>query len=264
MPRCFSSSMNASRSRPSSWAALPAVILRSAKRARIASFRRCSARSLTARFGATANPLADARGSDRSPDREGGVAPNSTTSRGRGTSSTWSAASSATLTWTSSFMASSLYRCVQPYRSAPGDQVPSRRERSRHHLAEGVLEFFHLFGQADGDAHVGGPDRPGAPDVDLFLSQCADNFPDRALHVDHEAVRLAGHIAEVVLFQKAIGCLAHVGDIFAPLRNHVLRLQAGAGGSHARDRHHAGAEPAELPQKVRTRDGGAGMMPITG
>jgi hypothetical protein len=30
---------------------------------------------VTARFGAAANPLADARGSDRSPDREGGVAP---------------------------------------------------------------------------------------------------------------------------------------------------------------------------------------------
>src|SRR5450759_1089674 len=34
-----------------------------------------TARSVTARFGAAANPLADARGSDRSPDREGGVAP---------------------------------------------------------------------------------------------------------------------------------------------------------------------------------------------
>ena len=45
-----------------------------------------TARSLTARFGATANPLADARGSDRSPDREGGVAPNSTTSHGHSTS----------------------------------------------------------------------------------------------------------------------------------------------------------------------------------
>src|ERR1035437_4224748 len=43
-------------------------------------------RSVTARFGATANPLADARGSDRSPDREGGVAPNSTTSHGHSTS----------------------------------------------------------------------------------------------------------------------------------------------------------------------------------
>src|SRR5450759_3355898 len=46
------------------------------------------ARSVTARFGATANPLADARGSDRSPDREGGVAPNSTTSHGHSTSYT--------------------------------------------------------------------------------------------------------------------------------------------------------------------------------
>src|SRR5450759_1890786 len=42
--------------------------------------------SLTARFGATTNPLANARGSDRSPDREGGVAPNSTTSQGHSTS----------------------------------------------------------------------------------------------------------------------------------------------------------------------------------
>jgi hypothetical protein len=30
---------------------------------------------MSASFGADANPLADARGSDRSPDREGGVAP---------------------------------------------------------------------------------------------------------------------------------------------------------------------------------------------
>src|SRR5450759_1914448 len=44
---------------------------------------------MTARFGAAANPLADARGSDRSPDGvpsgPGGVALNSTESRGRGT-----------------------------------------------------------------------------------------------------------------------------------------------------------------------------------
>src|SRR5450759_3270905 len=44
--------------------------------------------SMTARIGATANPLADARGSDRSPGRgtplgSGGVAPNSTTSDSR-------------------------------------------------------------------------------------------------------------------------------------------------------------------------------------
>jgi len=31
--------------------------------------------AMTARFGADANLLASARGSDRSPDREGGVAP---------------------------------------------------------------------------------------------------------------------------------------------------------------------------------------------
>ena len=37
------------------------------------------------RFGATANPLADARGSDRSPDREGGVAFKGAISRGHGT-----------------------------------------------------------------------------------------------------------------------------------------------------------------------------------
>src|ERR1035437_468860 len=36
--------------------------------------RRVSSSSVTARFGATVNPLADARGSDRSPDRKGGVA----------------------------------------------------------------------------------------------------------------------------------------------------------------------------------------------
>src|SRR5450759_3402516 len=48
---------------------------------------RPAAKSLTARFGATASPLADARGSDRSPDREGGVAPNSTTSHGHSTKS---------------------------------------------------------------------------------------------------------------------------------------------------------------------------------
>jgi uncharacterized protein (TIGR03437 family) len=43
-------------------------------------------RSLTAGFGAQANPLADGRGSDRSPDRQGGVAPNSTASHGHSTS----------------------------------------------------------------------------------------------------------------------------------------------------------------------------------
>src|ERR1035437_9979658 len=49
-----------------------------------------AARSVTARFGATPNPLADARGSDRSPDGvpsgPGGVAPYSTTSHGHITS----------------------------------------------------------------------------------------------------------------------------------------------------------------------------------
>src|ERR1017187_1555261 len=44
--------------------------------------------SLTARFGANENPLADARGSDRSPDREGGVVLNSTISRSQRTSVT--------------------------------------------------------------------------------------------------------------------------------------------------------------------------------
>src|ERR1039457_4176097 len=54
MPRRFSNSMNASRSSPSSPAALPAVILRSAKRAKIASFLRCSASStLSAASSAT-------------------------------------------------------------------------------------------------------------------------------------------------------------------------------------------------------------------
>ncbi len=38
--------------------------------------------TMTARFGTTANPLADARGADRSPDREGGVVLDSTTSHG--------------------------------------------------------------------------------------------------------------------------------------------------------------------------------------
>src|ERR1017187_5404600 len=42
--------------------------------------------TLTARFGAIENPLADGRGSDRSPDREGGVAFNGTILRGRRTS----------------------------------------------------------------------------------------------------------------------------------------------------------------------------------
>ena len=42
-----------------------------------------AAGAATAGSGVTANPLADARGSDRSPEREGGVAPNSTTSDGR-------------------------------------------------------------------------------------------------------------------------------------------------------------------------------------
>src|ERR1017187_6734183 len=54
MPRRFSNSMNASRSSPSSPAALPAVILRCAKRAKIASFLRCSASStLSAASSAT-------------------------------------------------------------------------------------------------------------------------------------------------------------------------------------------------------------------
>ena len=40
---------------------------------------------VTARFGPNENPLADARGSDGSPDRERGVARNSPKSRGMGT-----------------------------------------------------------------------------------------------------------------------------------------------------------------------------------
>src|SRR5450759_543898 len=43
--------------------------------------------AMTARFGDTANPLADARGSDPSPDRQGGVALPSTTSLGQRPSS---------------------------------------------------------------------------------------------------------------------------------------------------------------------------------
>src|ERR1022692_3720381 len=118
---------------------------------------------------------------------------------------------------------------------------------SRHHFTEGVLESLHLFGEADGEAHVRGPHRPPAPDIHFLGLQREDDFPNGALHIDHEAVRLAGHVAEVVLFQEAVGFLAHVADKLAPFRNHVFRLQAGAGGAHARDRHHAGAEPAEFP-----------------
>src|ERR1019366_10757259 len=89
---------------------------------------------------------------------------------------------------------------------------------SRHHFAEGVLESLHLFGEADRDSHVRGPHRPASPDIDLFGLQREDDFPDGALHVDHEAVRFAGHVAEVVLLQEAVGFLAHVADKLAPFR----------------------------------------------
>src|ERR1035437_6363890 len=50
------------------------------RRKRLSHF--CQTSTMTARLGATANPLADARGSDRSPERKGGVALNSTISHG--------------------------------------------------------------------------------------------------------------------------------------------------------------------------------------
>src|ERR1017187_10262621 len=103
-------------------------------------------------------------------------------------------------------------------------------EASRHHFTEGVLESLHLLGEADGEAHVRGPHRPPSPDIHFLGFQREDDFPDRGLHVDHEAVRLARHVAEVVLVQKAVGFLAHVADKLAALPNHVFRLQAGAGG----------------------------------
>src|ERR1039458_652215 len=83
-------------------------------------------------------------------------------------------------------------------------------EELRHHFAEGLLESLHLFGEADGEAHVRGPHRPPPPYIDLLGLQREDNFPDWALHVDHEAVRLAGHVTEVVLEIGRASCRERV------------------------------------------------------
>src|ERR1035441_7149781 len=67
---------------------------------------------------------------------------------------------------------------------------------SCHHFTESLLESLHLLGEADGEAHVRGPHRPPSPDIHFLGLQREDDFPDRAPHVDHEAVRLARHIAD--------------------------------------------------------------------
>src|ERR1022692_2411574 len=44
----------------------------------------------------------------------------------------------------------------------------------RHHFTEGVLESLHLFGEADGEAHVRGPHRPPSPDIQIGRASCRE------------------------------------------------------------------------------------------
>src|SRR5262249_55586417 len=115
--------------------------------------------------------------------------------------------------------------------------------KSRHHFDKGGLKLVHLILRTHAHSNVSRPGRPSPADVDLFGTQTADHFLRIALYVDHEAIRDALNVAEVLLFQEVKDILADIRDDLAAFRNEILYLQARAGCSHARDRHH-GRTPA--------------------
>src|ERR1700761_9248442 len=84
--------------------------------------------------------------------------------------------------------------------------------RRAHDRGEGGLELLHFMRQSHCDAYVGGPDGPGASDVDVLGGHGGDDFLAVASCVDHEAVRNRRYELVVIRAEPVEGLVAYGRD----------------------------------------------------